>query len=129
MQISTKRRACCSVSEERKFGRLSAGNAAEDRANGHAHAGNIALSQNIAGHDLSRGEEIGGGAVVLHKDARILVHFQSEIGEGDSGAQRVSEERGLVDRPGPMRLRRIDPLGAAAIEGVGIKFAGTHGLR
>src|SRR3546814_5468933 len=70
---------------------LLSGDAAEHAADGHADAGQIALAQHVAGHDLAGSEHVGRGAAVCHQHPGMLVHLDAEVGEGDAGLQRSEE--------------------------------------
>src|SRR5574338_322891 len=54
--------------------------AAEHGADRHAEAGQVALAENVLGHDLARGPEIRRRAAVLHEHARALVDAHPEVG-------------------------------------------------
>src|ERR1700676_3416273 len=88
LQISTKRRDRSSSSAESNFGRLSSGDPAENGADGHAYAGDIAFAEDVACHNFARGKQIGRRTLVLHHDPRILIHFQAQIREGAAGPPR-----------------------------------------
>jgi len=47
---------------------------------------------------------------------RALVDLQPEIRERDARSQRVSVERRLVDRLGPVRFRRLNAFGVTVVE-------------
>src|SRR5689334_11562366 len=49
---------CTLSSPQRSRSRMSAGNAAERRAYGHADPGRVALAEHVACHDFARGKEI-----------------------------------------------------------------------
>ena len=69
LQISTKRRDRSSISAESNFGRLSSSDPAENGADGHTYAGDIAFAEDIARHNFARGKQIGGRPLVLHHDS------------------------------------------------------------
>src|SRR5665213_3713364 len=121
------RRASAVASVSRIPGGLLSGDAAEHRADGHAKSGEIAASENVAGHDLAAGEQVGGGPAVLHQHPRLLVHLQAEIGKRNAGTQRVAVEWRLVDRTRPVRFRRRQAFGAAIIQPRRIELPRLHG--
>src|SRR6266403_5787241 len=98
----------------------------EHAADGHADAGGVAFTEDIARHDLARGEHVGGRLAVLYQHARLLVHAGAEIGEGDSGPHRIGIIRRRLDPPRPVGLGRDQSLGAAIIEDGVIEGAGAH---
>src|SRR5678816_2910573 len=83
--------------------------ATEHGADGHAESGQVALAEDVAGHDLTRGPEVGHRAAVLHEHVGALVDAYPEVREGDPRAQRVADEGRGVDGPGPVRLGRGEP--------------------
>src|SRR6185312_9366383 len=97
LQISMSRRALASASVSCMSCRLLSRDAAEHRADRHAESRKIAAAQDVACHDLARGEQVGGGLAVLHDHLRLVVHPDAQIGEGDAGPQRVAIERWRID--------------------------------
>src|SRR5690606_5831323 len=91
-----------------------AGDAPEGRADGHAHAGGIALAEEVARRHLASDEEIGAGLAGEAHGSR-LVGAQPEVGEGDPRAQRVAEVGRPVEGSGPVRLGGRERLGVAAV--------------
>src|SRR6185437_12659876 len=95
---------------------LLARDAPERGADRHADPGEIALAEDVAGHDLARGPDVLGEPAVLHAHAGLVVDADAEVGEGDAGAQRPRVVRRRVDAARPMGLRRRDSLRAAIVE-------------
>src|SRR5262249_45983278 len=81
--------------------RLDSSDLAEDRADRHPHAGHIALSEDVSGHDFA-GREHVLGKPPLHDDARVVVHGDTEVREGDARSQRVGPERRRVETLRPV---------------------------
>src|SRR3974390_3490330 len=96
------RRASAIASVARILRRFPAGDAAEDRPDGHAETREVPLAEDVAGHDLAAGEQIAARPPVLHQDARLAVHLDAEIGEGNAGPQRPSAIRRLVEALRPV---------------------------
>src|SRR3954465_14280096 len=93
LQTVISRCASFSVSGDSTSAGLRPGNAPEYRADRHAHARDISLSEDVAGHDFAGCINIRRRHAVIHDDASVLVHFQAEIRECDSRTQRISPER------------------------------------
>src|SRR5690606_21887138 len=92
-----------------------ASNATKDRADGHAHAGRVTLAENIPRHHFTGHEQVLAGFAAKVNDG-VLVHLQTQIGEGDTGAHRVGEERRFVQRKRPVCLVDAQPLGVAVVQ-------------
>ena len=107
-------------------GGLPSGDAPEYRADGHAEPGQVALADNVAGHDLAGRENVGARAKPLH--FRSFIHFHAEIRKRDSRPQRIAVEWRQVDGLRPVGLRWIETFGAAVIENLVIEAARPHGL-
>src|SRR5579863_1753252 len=106
-------KAFCGRSVE-ATGCLATCNPAENGADRHAKPGEIALAENVAGHDLTGGENIRRSPAIAHLDRSVLVHFHAQIGECDAWTQRICEERRRIEFPCPIRLIRIQSPRAAA---------------
>jgi hypothetical protein len=57
--------------------------------------GDVALAEDVARHDLARGEDVVRGLAVGHQHARALVHCDAEVGERDAGPKRPGVEGGV----------------------------------
>src|SRR6202158_6259587 len=125
------RLASCSAtlvgSATRMGGGLPARDPAEHGSDGHAEAGQVALAEDVAGHDLAGRPQVLHRAAVLHQHPRALVDADAQAGEGDAGAQRVAQEGRGGEGPGPVRLGRGEPRGGAIVEGVAVEAARLHG--
>src|SRR6202045_2384291 len=121
------RLASCSASlmggVTRMNGGLPARDPAEQGSDGYAEVGQVALAEDVAGHDLAGGPQVLDRAAVLHQHPGALVDADAQVGEGDAGAQRVAQEGRGVDGPGPVRLGRGEAGGGAAVEGVAVEAA------
>src|SRR5690606_29403607 len=49
----------------------------------HAHAGGVALAQNVAGHHSAGHEQVLAGHAAKMND-RMFVHVEAQLGEGDA---------------------------------------------
>ena len=85
---------------------LPPGDTSEDRPDGHAEAGEIALAQDRARHGLTGRPEVALSDRISRAALGVLVNFQPQIGEGHAGAQRVAVKRRLGDRACPIGFRR-----------------------
>src|ERR1700730_11339868 len=92
------------------------GDATEHRADGQAESGEIATAQNIAGHDFTGREHVGGGTVVLENDVRLLVDRDAAIGEGHPGFQWIAVERRRRDGDRPVTFGRREAFGVAIVK-------------
>src|SRR6266481_1841313 len=121
------RLASCSASLMGSVTRMNGGLPARDPAeygsDGHAEAGQVALAEDVAGHDLAGRPQVLDRAAVLHQHAGALVDADAQVGERDAGAQRVPEKGRGVDGAGPVRLGRGEPRGGAVVEGVAVEAA------
>ena len=65
---------------------------------------------------------------VLHHHARLVVHLDAEIGEGDAGPQRIAVKRRLYRSRAPSGVfGGSRPFGAAIVELRCVEVAGPHG--
>src|SRR5262249_26753021 len=69
-------------SAERGTSGLPSGDAAKHGPNRHAETGEVAFSDNVAGHDLAGSENVGVRTQSL--DFRALVHFHAEVRKRNS---------------------------------------------
>src|SRR3989442_679593 len=99
---------------------------AEYRSDRHPESRQVAFTKNIAGHDLTRCEDVGVSPEAL--DFRPLIHLHAQIGESDPRPKWISIERRLVDALCPVGFRRIETFGPAVIQNLMIKAARTHGF-
>src|ERR1700719_3837819 len=95
---------------------LLARDAPERRSNRHADACDVAFAKHITSHDFAGGEDILGCRAVAHEDARGLVDFQAEIGEGYSRLECVAKKRRAIDRQRPMALLWREARGGSVVE-------------
>src|SRR2546427_9632912 len=93
---------------------LPSGNTSEYRTNRHPESGQVALAENVAGHDLACRENVWVRSEALHLSP--LIHFHSEISERDSRPQRIAMERRAVNGLRPVRLWWMDTFRAAVIQ-------------
>src|SRR3569832_2338498 len=98
------------------FGRSLPREAAEHGADGHADAGEITLAQYVAGHAAAGGKHVARRLPAFEHDARLLVHLDAEIGEGDAGPQRFGVVWWFVDALRPVRFRDGEAGGRAVVE-------------
>src|SRR5438067_1961021 len=105
---------------------LPAGDPAEHGPDGHAKSRQVALPEDVARHDLAGCVEVPGRLPALQEDARVAVHFHSQISEGDPGPQGIGREGRSIDGHRPMALWRIEALGRAGIERSGIEGPRPH---
>src|SRR6476469_810231 len=94
------------ASRDGMAGGLLSGDAPVRGADGHADAREIPLAEDVAGHDLARGEYVARGPAGGHQHARAIVDRHAEVGEGDARPQRITVEGRRVDGARPVRLRR-----------------------
>ncbi|SYU09021.1 Uncharacterised protein [Klebsiella pneumoniae] len=66
----------------RRAGGLLAGNAAERRTDGHAHAGGIPLTQHVAGHHFAGDEQVAA-RLARKMDGGAFINVQPKVGKGD----------------------------------------------
>src|SRR4051812_43488913 len=98
------------------FRRLSSGDPAEDRSDGHPETGQIALPEDVPCHDLARGVEVLRWLAGFQEYARVAVHFHAQIRESDPGAERIGAEGRLVYRHRPVALGRVEAFRRAGVE-------------
>src|SRR5262249_38304121 len=102
-------------------GCLSSGDSAEDGPDRHTEAGQVTAEENVPGHDLPGCEEVFEASAGPMTDARCPINLYPQVGEGDSGAQRVGIVGRAIDRPRPMALGQAKALGVAVVEDLGIE--------
>src|SRR5258706_882376 len=85
---------------------LLSGDASESGADRHADTGEIALAEDVAGHDFAGGENVVRRLVVVHDDLGALVDSDAEVGEGNARPQRIGEKRWRVEGSRPVGLGR-----------------------
>src|SRR3989454_8984136 len=107
-------------------GGLPSGDAPEYRPDGHAEPRQVALAENVAGHDLTRRENIGASAQPL--DFGSFIHFHAQIRKRDSRPQGIAVEGRPVDSLRPVGLRGIETFSPAVIEDLVIETARPHRL-
>src|SRR6266567_2282815 len=95
---------------------LLAGDSTEGRPDRHADAGDVALAEYVAGHDLARGKDVVRRPAVVEDHLRALVYRDAEVRECDAGPQWIRKERWRIKRPRPMRLGRRQALRRAVVE-------------
>src|SRR5438105_11221706 len=105
---------------------LPSGDTSEDRTDRHPEPGQVALAENVAGHDFAGRENVGVRSQALHLSS--LVHFHSEIREGDSRPQWIAKERRPVNGLRPVRLWWMDTFRAAVIQSLVIETTRLYGL-
>src|SRR5580704_3572338 len=108
-------RAFCVRSVE-ATGCLTTCNSSENGPDRHAEPGEIALAQNIAGHDLTGCENIRRSPAIAHEDGGAFVHLHAQISKCNPRTQRVREERGCIELARPVRFVRTQAASAAAVE-------------
>src|SRR5262245_7402112 len=106
---------------------LGARDPAEHAADRHPDAREIAFAQHVPCHDLAGRVDVLGLGSVPHQYLRSLVYRYAEVGEGDSGAQRIGAIRRDIDSTRPMRLVRLESDRAAPVEGRRIEGSGLRG--
>src|SRR5438093_1669063 len=106
--------------------RLPSRNTTKHRSDSHAKSREVAFAENIAGHDLTRREDVGVSAQTL--DFRPLIHLHAQVREGDSRPKWISIERRPIDHLRPVGFWRIDTFGPAVIQNLMIKVARARGL-
>src|SRR2546426_170439 len=99
---------------------------AEYRSDRHPKSREVPFTENIAGHNLARRENVCVSAETLN--FRPLIHLHAQICESDSRPKWISRERRPVDHLRPVRFRRIKTFGPAVIQNLMIKAARLHGL-
>src|SRR5262245_25744842 len=107
---------------------LLARDSSENRSDRHPDSRYVALSEDVAGHDLTGGENVGRRPAVAHHYAGARVDLETEIREGDPGPQRVPEKRRRVDPPGPVALVRKEAFGSAVVQDRMVERPRAHGV-
>src|SRR5256885_11853319 len=97
--------------------------AAERGADRHANSRDIALAEDVAGHDLAGGEDVSRRGIALPEHLRPLVHRNAAAGEGVIRSQRIRNERCWIDRRRPMALGRRQSRCAAIFANVVIEWS------
>src|SRR3989442_3233128 len=100
---------------------LPSGDTPEHRTDRHSEPGQVALTENVARHDLARRENVGVRSQALRLSS--LIYFHSEIRERDSRPQRIAVERRPVNSLRPVRLWWMDTFRAAVIQSLVIETA------
>src|SRR5665213_4050628 len=96
--------------------RLSAREPPEYGSDRHAKSAEIALGENISGHDLSRRENIWKWFSMLIDDARAIINFNAHVCERDTRPQRQRVERRPFDGYSPIAFRRREPARAVSAQ-------------
>src|SRR5207237_2738826 len=105
---------------------LPSGDASKHRADRHSEAGKVALAENVAGHDLARGENVRVRSQALHLGS--LVYFHSEVRKCNSRPQRIAIERWPLNGLRPVRFWRVNTFCAAVIQSLVIETARLYCL-
>ena len=103
------------------------GLAAEDQPPKHGRRTDIEVV--VETGCLSRGEEAGDDVAVVVHDLGMLGDLHPAAGERAATHDRVGVEIRLVQWPGPVGLRRDEPLGADAVEPADVIGPGRSGSR
>src|SRR5665213_1080462 len=93
----------------------------KDRADGQAKARQVALGQNIAGHDLSRGINVGKGTAACFDHARGVIDLDAHVGKRNSRTQWKSIIRRSIERQGPIAFRRMKAIRLRSVKRSGTK--------
>src|SRR5215472_7448865 len=99
-----------------EFRRLTAGDPPKHRSDGHPEPGHVALSEDVARHNLAGREHVSRWRTLGHENARLLVDSDPEVREGDARPKRVAIKWRPVNRYRPVALWRSEPLGATVVE-------------
>src|SRR4051812_977009 len=90
------------ISTKGNPGGLPACDTAENAANRHTEAREIASPKNVAGHDFSTREQIADRAAVSELYAGAIVDLDAQVGKGDPGAKRPGEKGGRIELLRPL---------------------------
>src|SRR5579863_8758186 len=88
--------------------RLPARKLAEHGADRQAETPEVALREDVPGHDFSRRKHILEWPPASIDDARAFVHRDSHVRERDPRPQRQTVKRRTIDRNRPIALWRRD---------------------
>src|SRR5688500_187414 len=107
-------------------GRLLTGNAAEDGADRHPDAGEIALEEDVPRHDFPGSVDVLSRLTVRHQHARERIDLETEICERDPRPERIRPERRSVEPLRPVCFVRTESLGTAIVERARVERARAH---
>src|SRR5579885_1819042 len=106
--------------------RAPAGDAAEGRPGHEPRAPGVVVVEETADH-LTGGEEAGDRSVLRVEHLGVGVDAEAAERKRDAAGDGVPLKRRLVDRDGPVRLRRGDALGVLPVEDRRVEVARLNG--
>src|ERR1700743_1007885 len=116
LQMVSCRWASVVRSAESMGGCFLSGDPPEDGRDRESESGQVALGQDVSGHQLARGEQVRAGLAVVADDAGLLGDLHPEIGERDAGPQRIGPVRRGGHGAGPGWLLGVAGPGGQAVQ-------------